>query len=89
MDRHIADYLAELGTADDTRSFQEQLTALRPAEKAAKKLPARIVMSLVSCPRCRVSELIAKLLSGHGENISSSDLANYPLGSSFIRMLRV
>ena len=32
----IADYLAELGTAGDTRSFQEQLTALRPAEKAAK-----------------------------------------------------
>ena len=78
-----------MGTAGDTRSFEEQLTALRPAEKAAKKLPARIVVSMASCPRCRVGELIAKLLTGHGENISSSDLANYPLGSSFIRMLRV
>ena len=85
----IADHLAELGAAGDTRSFREQLTALRPADKAAKKLPVRIVMSLASCPRCRDGELIAKLLTGQGENISSSDLANYPLSSRFIRLLGV
>lgn len=72
----------EAGKLAGLMDFQKQYS---PDSKAISKLPVRIALSLDYCPICSKGILVAKQVSGQGNQVKTIDLGNSPFAASAVK----
>lgn len=75
--------LRDLAVAGDFHAFRQAIGPQLESKKATGKLPARIQLSLSSCPSCEVGELAVTLLTGQGQNQDIALVSSDPLPAHF------
>jgi len=79
--------LGEKAAAGDFDGYRNLLAEHSPKNKEIDKLPTRIAVSVIRCPKCSTGHLLAKLRTGHGKQQSEKAIARYELTPTFVRVV--
>jgi uncharacterized membrane protein len=80
--------LQKLAADANAAGFQKSLADLAPGKKAAAKLPRRLSVHLVQCNRCYSGWLLAKTVTGQGNQIKQTEFARADLHPEFVRAVQ-
>jgi hypothetical protein len=77
----------ERATAGDVDGFRAVLAEHAPQRKAIEKLPARVALAVVRCPKCSSGFLKTTLRTGHGKQLQQKEMGRSELTPTFVRVV--
>ena len=80
--------LQQLAGGGKASEFQAALDQCKIGPKQAMKLPQRLSLHLITCRRCMSGWLLARLLSGQGNQVKQTDFGRADLHPDFVRLLQ-
>lgn len=69
----------------DLDGFRALFAEHAPQKKEIEKLPARIAVSVVGCPKCRSGYLLGTLRTGQGKQLQTQEIGRRDLSPDFVR----
>jgi hypothetical protein len=75
--------LCACGAAGDVEGYRQALASIS-GQKASDKLPKRLALRLVRCPRCDSGYLLIQLITGRGKTLKITDLQRTDLPQGFV-----
>lgn len=84
----LLERLLEAAKAGNAPDFANLLKDYAPQKKEIGKLTARITLTLQHCRLCASGTLVARLVTGQGNNISTEELGRTPVDATFVRNLQ-
>jgi len=84
---HI-EFLKKCAETNDSRAFQDYVSAALPHKKATGKLPRRVDVSLVHCKSCAAGYLKTGIIAGQGKQIARTELPTTTLKPEFVRAIQ-
>lgn len=83
----LAQGLLDAAKQNDAAAIRQTVDAYAGTRKQTNKLPHRLEIQIVSCPRCSDGFVLCKLHSGQGDKSESKELARQPVSSDVTRRL--
>jgi hypothetical protein len=77
----------ERATAGNADGFLALLSEHKAQTSKNEKLPSRIALSLVRCPKCSGGYLKAMFRTGHGKQMQQKEMGRNPVSPSFVRLV--
>jgi hypothetical protein len=77
----------ENATAGNADGFLSLVAEHKGQTTKNEKLPARVALSLVRCPKCSGGYLKAMLRTGHGKQMQQKEMGRNPVSPSFMRLV--
>ena len=79
--------LNQFVTDNNAAAFKTYIEAVKPEQKAIKKLPRRVQINLISCKCCAKGHIIAALLTVNGDQVIPLELSKTELPPEFVRQI--
>jgi hypothetical protein len=79
--------ITERAAAGDFDGYRALLAEHLPQKRQIEKLPSRIALSVVRCPKCSGGFLKTVLRTGHGKQIEQKELGRHALTPTFVRVV--
>lgn len=79
--------IAERAAAGDVDGYRALLAEHAPEKKQIEKLPARIALSIVRCPKCSGGFLKTMMRTGHGKQLQQNEIGRHELTPTFVRVV--
>jgi hypothetical protein len=80
--------LQQLAAAGKAGEFQRALDESKIGPKQVMKLPQRLSLHLVSCRRCMSGVLLARMVTGKGNQMKQTDFGRTELNPDFVRSMQ-
>jgi hypothetical protein len=79
--------VAERAAAGDVDGYRALLAEHAPQKREIEKLPARIALSIVRCPKCSGGFLKTMMRTGHGKQMKQEEIGRKELTPTFVRVV--
>lgn len=80
---------ADKAHGGDLHGFRALFAEYAPKKREIEKLPARIAVSVVGCPKCRNGYLLGTLRTGHGKHVQTQELGRRNLRPDFVQAVNM